>query len=161
MNNIIKRIALSAISLFFASCLYGQNKICYVVFTHVEDFKSKVSSIGHLPPESATAYDPMKERCPAHFFTPCHRDNKFYRIYEYENPIHKPNNPIINKPVSFLETIDFLDWDKDTVDMSYRALVSLINDINAHDTIYFIDRAEIKDGIMKLYPVKELKLAYF
>ena len=160
MNNIIKRIALLAISLFFVSCLYGQNKICYVVFTHVEDFKSKVSSIGHLSPESATDYDPVKERCPYHFFTPCNRVVKFYRTYVYENPINSPDNPIVYKPVSFLDTIDYLDWDKETIEMSYRQLVSMINEINTHDTIYFIDRAEIKDGMMKMYPVKEMKSLY-
>jgi len=26
--------------------------------------------------------------------------------------------------------------------------------------VYFIDRAEIKDGIMRMYPVKELKSRY-
>jgi hypothetical protein len=160
MNNFIKRIALLAISLFFASCLYGQNKICYVVFTHVEDFKSKVSSIGHSSPESATDYDPVKERCPSHFFRPRNPKVYFYRTYYYSNPVDSPDNPIIYKPVRFLETVDYLDWDKETIEMSYKQLVSMINEINTHDTIYFIDRAEIKDGMMKMYPVKEMKSLY-
>ena len=44
--------------------------------------------------------------------------------------------------------------------MNYKQLVSMINEINTHDTIYFIDRTEIKDGMMKMYPVKEMKSLY-
>ena len=78
----------------------------------------------------------------------------------YENPINSPDNPIVYKPVSFLDTIDYLDWDKETIEMSYKQLVSMINEINTHDTIYFIDRTEIKDGMIKMYPVKEMKSLY-
>lgn len=35
-----------------------------------------------------------------------------------------------------------------------------LNSLSTYDKVYFIDRAEIKDGMMKMYPVKELKANY-
>ena len=29
--------------------------------------------------------------------------------------------------------------------------------LSTYDKVYFIDRSEIKDGMMKMYPVKEVK----
>jgi hypothetical protein len=34
---------------------------------------------------------------------------------------------------------------------------TFLNGLSAYDKVYFIDRSEIKDGMMKMYPVKELK----
>ena len=140
--------------IFSLACIIGaaQEKIIYVVFT---DCDQDNPGISNLPPSND--YNSNKFRCPIHFFRPRNPKVNFYRTYYYSNPVDSPDNPIIYKPVRFLETVDYLDWDKETLEMSYKQLVSLINEINTHDTIYFIDRAEIKDDMMTLYPVKEAK----
>ena len=38
--------------------------------------------------------------------------------------------------------------------------MDFIRELESYDKVYFIDRSEIKDGMMKMYPVKEMKSRY-
>lgn len=148
--------------LLFGLGLYSkaQSDTTYVIFTDVENYKSVESSVAHLAPESDDDFDSDIERSPCHFFRLRNRIAGFYRTYIYENLLSTPDNPIVTKPVSFLQTINYLDWDSGTAGLSLRQLFELIKDINTHSVIYFIDRSEIKDGMMKMYPVKEFRAGY-
>lgn len=144
----------SSLSLFVSK---AQNDTTYVIFTDVENYKSAESSISHLAPEPNEDFDPTRDRTPCHFFEVCNRVAGFYRTYIYENPVAGPDTPIVTKPVSFLQTINYMDWDTETAGLNLKQLFELIDNLNKHSVIYFIDRAEIKDEIIKLYPVKEVK----
>ena len=135
----------------------AQSDTTYVIFSDVENYKSVESSIAHLAPKPNEEFDSTLERTPCHFFELCNSTAGFYRTYIYENLLASPDNPIVTKTISFLQTINYLDWDTETAGLNLKQLFELIDNLNKHSVIYFIDRAEIKDGIIKLYPVKEVK----
>lgn len=153
----MKRLSITILLAFLWVSSNAQSDRIYVVFTDIENYKSVESSIVHLAPEPNEDFDPTFEREHCHFFELCNRVAGFYRTYIYENLLSSPNNPIVIKPISFLQTIDYLDWDSETVGLSFKQLFELVESINTHSAIYFIDRSEIKDGMMKMYPVKEVK----
>lgn len=132
----------------------AQENIMYVVFTH----NTGTIGIRHLPTNGK--YDTSKFRSENHYFRPVNKEVGFYRTYSYTNPINLPNNPVLIKPISFLNTVEYIDWDIYTKDFSLPEYSTFLNSLNTYDKVYFIDRAEIKDGMMKMYPVKEMKAKY-
>ena len=100
------------------------------------------------------------------------RDEEFYEYgkwgggafasdaFFYANLVDKKDNPVIVKPVSFLDTIEYIDWDIHTKDFTMKEYLNFIEEMDKNDKVYFIDRAEIKDGMMKMYPVKRMKANY-
>ena len=132
----------------------AQQNVIYVVFTH----NVGTSRIRHL--SSDGKYDTLKFRCENHFFRTVNRDVGFYSMYAYINPINLPDNPILTKPLSFLDEVEYIEWEEHTENFTLQEYRDFLEQLETYDKVYFIDRAEIKDGMMKLYPVKEFKSEY-
>ena len=145
------KVLLTIILSFFCLTSMGQEKVIYVVFTHNAD----TVGIRHLPTNGK--YDTSKFRCENHYFSAVNKEVGFYRIYIYINPINLPDNPVLIKSTSFLNTVEYIDWDVYTKDFTLQQYKTLIETLDTYDKVYFIDRSEIKDGMMRMYPVKEFK----
>ena len=144
--------------LYLTLNIQEQNKIIYIVFNDAEN--TKTAGITHLP--SDNNYNVDKLRCPLHFFSAAHilSTGNYYSTFYYANPTKYPDNPVIVKPVSFLDTIEYIDWDVHTKDFTMKEYLNFIEEMDKNDKVYFIDRTEIKDGMMKMYPVKRMKANY-
>ena len=127
----------------------AQQNVIYVVFTHNDG----VFGICHYPTDGK--YDTSKFRCENHYFRLDNKEVGFYRMYAYINPINRPNNPILTKPLSFLDEVEYIEWEEHTENFTLQEYLDFLEQLETYDKVYFIDRAEIKDGMMKLYPVKK------
>lgn len=131
----------------------GQDIVC-VVFTSSNsqtDFSTVNSAISD--------YDSSEYRYQPHFFKLRNQPEKFFRIFYYGNKYGSPDNPPIMKPVSYLETVEYYDWDLMCPNMTYSEAKALMDDW-WEKQVYFIDRREINDGKMKMYPVREMRSNY-
>ena len=126
----------------------------YIIF---QDSDKAVRGIEHI---YLNNYDTSKYRRANHAFLLNDSKVGLYRTFVYFNKKSLPDNPIIHKPVSFLETVEYIDWDVYTKDFSLHEYHELVESLSTYDKVYFTDRSEIKDGMMKMYPVKEMKSRY-
>lgn len=148
------KVLLTIILSFVCLTSMAQEKVIYIVFTH----NTGTVGIRHLPANGK--YDSSKFRCENHYFRPVNKEVSFYRTYSYTNPINLPDNPMLIKPISFLNTVEHIDWDTYTNQFTLKEYMDFIRELESYDKVYFIDRSEIKDGMMKMYPVKEMKSRY-
>ena len=133
--------------------LYAQTDVVYVTFNN----NTTGAGIRHSAPQD---YDIDIYRYPPHFFRLSVTKEGIYRTFFYANLNSQTDNPVTCKPVSFLETVDYIDWDEHTKGFTTKEYYSFIQYLGKCNMVYFIDRAEIKDGMMKMYPVKEMKSLY-
>ena len=147
------------VAFLFCVCLLtsAQERTIYVTFSH--DERASRSGIANISRPNKQ-FDSTKLRGPRRFFRPTDSDVGFYSTFAYINPIDQPDNPILIKPVSFLETVEHIDWDVYTKNFTLQQYLEFLEQLATYDKVYFIDRAEIKDGMMKMYPVKEMKTNY-
>ena len=131
-----------------------QQDVTYVVFTH----NAGMAGIHHLPADGK--YDTSKFRCENHFFGLSDKNVGFYRMYGYINPINLPEKPVLIKPISFLNEVEYIEWEEYTENFTLQQYLEFLKQLESYDKVYFIDRSEIKDGMMKMYPVKEFKAGY-
>ena len=132
----------------------AQQNVIYVVFSH----NTGIAGIRHLPTDGK--YDASKYRCEEHFFRPVNREVGFYRTYIYSNPINLPDNPVLIKYISFLDEVEYINWEEYTENFTLQQYMEFVKQLDTYDKVYFIDRSEIKDGMMKMYPVKEFRAGY-
>ncbi len=146
--------------LLISAVAFAQEDKIYVVFRSDTVTAIENTVMIHFEPDGDNDYDPDTDRCPEHYFKLQRRACSFRCFYIYENPLDKPDNPVIIKPASFLDEIEFLDLDIVAKSMTREELMELKDHINSHKTIYFIDRNEIENGMMKIYPVRRFVSAY-
>ena len=149
-NNHMKTILIIIFS-FICILSSGQNNIKYFIFTPQRD----TAGIRHL--SSSGQYDNEQFRCDNHYFKIVNSKVGIYCTLWYSNQIGKPDNPILIKPIAFLDSVEYIDWDIYTKGFTLQEYRELIQMLDTYDKVYFIDRAEIKNGMMKMYPVKEMK----
>ncbi len=130
------------------------NDVVYVVFTPHESSYTQ-ATIVHLP--VSPDFDTQCLRCPRHFFKLKNSELHFWSHFFYENALDKPANPITVKPISFLDEVEYIDFDVVAPKMTRDELKELKDSISSHKTIYFIDKNEFENGMMKMYPVREFK----
>ena len=53
-----------------------------------------------------------------------------------------------------------MDCNTEIMNYSGAQFYEFLDKLRTYDKVYFIDRSEIKDGMMKLYPAKELRANY-
>ncbi len=94
-------LMLSTIGLLSAQ----ENDTIYVIFTST---RNDYSGVWHF---TRDYYNPEFYRSPSHDFTIMDRSKGYFFRFAYVNSNNKPDKPIISKPVSFLETIYYIDWD--------------------------------------------------
>ena len=150
----MKTLLTSLFLLFMCLNMTAQQNNIYIKFNGNND----TTGIMHLPVSGK--FDTNKFRCESHFFTLTNRVVHFYGTFAYINPTNKPDNPIIIKPLSYLESVEYIDFDAYTKGFSLGQYYDFLKSLETYDNVYFIDRSEIKDGMMKMYPVKEFRAAY-
>ena len=132
--------------------MFAQSNYLYVIFR--EDTSTE-NQIQHHPWGN---YDTLFFRDEPHSF-PVIQD-KVIRHFEYANICGQPDNPVVVQPVSFLESVEYMDWNSEIMNYSGAQFYEFLDKLRTYDKVYFIDRSEIKDGMMKMYPAKELRANY-
>ncbi len=141
-------------SFIFCALLSSAQNPVYVVFTS-NDLQTDFSTVNFPVPD----YDKSESRDQPHMFRLRNRPVKFFRTFYYDNRKDCPDNPPIVKPVSYLDTVEYCDWDKLCPDLTLGEAKALMDEW-WEKQVYFIDRREIKDGMMRMYPVREMRSNY-
>ena len=140
---------LLAISLFAQT----QNEI-YIIFTSVSATQHNIG----VRVLDTIEYDQNTDRNSIRLYTIFRKgfaDFAFRLSFGYRNAKDKPDNPIVTKPVSFLNTVNYIDWDiVGPALQSGEQAQAKLNEIKSYNNIYFIDRNEVANGTMKIVPVK-------
>ena len=150
----MKKIILIIFAQLLAGSLFAQsqNEI-YIVFTSVDPQQHKIGIYLINPSE----YDQNTDRNPLRFYSifRAYNDFRFNLSFSYRNAKDKPDNPIITKPASFLNTVKYIDWDivGPALKNGEEAQAKL-NEIKSYSKIYLIDRNEFANGTMKIVPVE-------
>ena len=130
----------------------SQNEI-YIVFTSVSTTQHNIG----VRLIDGDEYDPSTDRNPLRFYTIFRTgftDFAFRLSFGYRNAKDKPDNPIVTKPVSFLNTVNYIDWDiVGPALQSGEQAQAKLNEIRSYNKIYLIDRNEIANGTLKVVPV--------
>ena len=85
---------------------------------------------------------------------------RFYSSFFFAIRKTEPDDPIITKPVSFLNTVTYIDWDiVGPTLQTFQQVRTKVDQIKSYSKIYFIDRSEIVNGNMKMVPV-EVPISY-
>ena len=131
---------------------FAQKNCLYVVFQVGTDTENDIK---HWAWKN---YDTQFWRYRPHTFSV--EQSGLIRTFLYTNKTSQPDNPVIIQPISFLETVEYIDWNTEVMRYSTGEFYDFLNRLSTYEKVYFIDRAEIKDGMMKMYPVKEMKANY-
>ncbi len=69
---------------------------------------------------------------------------------------------VLERPISFLDTIDYYDWDK-IKGYEYLQWEPIANKyiLNKNVRVFLIDRQDIKNGKIKLYQVQDMTTKFF
>ena len=145
----MKKIFLILILNLLSLVAFAQNNYLYVVFQVGADAENDIE---HWASKN---YDNQFYRYRPHTFSV--KQSGVIRTFRYSNRTSQLDEPVIIKPTSFLDTIEYLDWNREVMNYSSGEFYTFLNSLNTYDKVYFIDRSEIKDGMMKMYPVKEFK----
>lgn len=71
---------------------------------------------------------------------------------------------VVEKPISFLDTINYYDWDdiKDFDHTKWKPITdSYLFNRNKNLRVFLIDRRDIRDGIIKMYQVRDMTTARY
>jgi hypothetical protein len=79
-------------------------------------------------------------RYPVREYTILNRSEDYDFMFEYVNLNTEPPKPILSRPLSFLDTEEYIDWDVVGPTLTKEQAEELIAEILAHDKIYFIRR---------------------
>ena len=145
----MKKIFLILILNLLSLVAFAQNNYLYVVFQVGADAENDIE---HWASKN---YDNQFYRYRPHTFSV--KQSGVIRTFRYSNQTNQADDPVIIQPASFLETVEYIDWNAIVMKYSTKEFYSFLNSLSTYDKVYFIDRSEIKDGMMKMYPVKELK----
>lgn len=127
----------------------------YVLFTSVDNTDSEPQGVWRFSDEN---YNTALYRHPPIDYTLFSRPLGYYFKFHYLNRWSEPNRPIITKPVDFLNnTMRYIDWD---VPMTKAEAKEKYLEIELSLPIYFIDRRDTENGMMKLVPVMVIKSRY-
>lgn len=145
----MKKLILTMFAILATCNLFAQkNDTIYVVFTATS-----------WDVDPCFAHDIYEDFDPKIFMDKAHGywissiQNNYTLFFYSDNRIEKPDNQILKKPVSFLESVKYIDWDKLSPEMTRAQAKEKEKEIESYSKIYFIDRKEIKDGIMTMVPV--------
>ena len=128
---------------------FAQSDIICIVF---QESTNTENMIRHTAREN---YNTQLYRDQPHTFSV--KQGGVIRHFSYANLHSQPDEPVQTQPVSFLKSIDNIDWNNSIMNYSTTEFYNFLTSLELYDKVYFIDRAEIKDGMMILYPVKAWK----
>lgn len=138
----MKRFVIIALSVLAGLSIYGQ-KTVYVLFTSIPD-GGQQAYVEHL------------EREGTHLFAIQNRSLG----YVYDFLYFTSDGPIPEKPLSFLDAVPCIDWDRIGPQLDKRQAAERIQYILARDSIYFVDRNDIEEGKVRPVPVRRMKSAF-
>ena len=151
----MKRILLLFITVMLSINTYAQTSTIYVIFTQ----SPTGSGIRHLISTEAET-DMTIFRHAAHDYRIVNTSFPFYSSFFYAIRKTEPDDPIITKPISFLNTVTYIDWDiVGPTLQTFQQVKAKVDQIKSYSKIYFIDRTEIVNGNMKMVPV-EVPISY-
>ena len=134
---------------------FAQTSTIYVIFTKTPN--NSVSGIDHL---ISTGTDMTIFRHASHYYRIANISFPFYSTFVYATRKTEPENPIVTKSVSFLNTVTYIDWDiVGPTLQTPQQVKAKVDQIKSYSKIYFIDRSEIVNGNMKMVPV-EVPISY-
>lgn len=139
----MKRFILILFFTFTFVPLHGQNTV-YVVFTSKPENDPEALAL-HL------------ERQGNHLVTIQNKSLAYYQDFLY---FSSDDSKIVAKPTAFLRIVSYIDWDKIGPGLNKTEALALMKNILSHDKIYFIDRKDIKYGMMHMIPVKRIESAF-
>ena len=132
--------------------IFAQSKDLYIIF---QERTGADNEIKHL---TSPNFDSQRYRYQPHLFRV--KQACVIRTFYFMNLTSESDIPILTKPVSFLETVEYMDWNSEIMNYSGAQFYEFLDKLRTYDKVYFIDRSEIKDGMMKMYPAKELRANY-
>ena len=150
----MKKIFLLILTIALSCNMFAQTSSIYVMFTKTSS--NNVSGIDHSIITGITG-----DRSAMHNYMIANKTAGYYSSFAYVNRISEPDNPVITKPTSFLNTVTYIDWDVVGPTLqTFQQVKAKVDQIMSYEKIYFIDRTEIVNGNMKIVPVKPVISRY-
>lgn len=140
--------------IFCCITICAQNPI-YIVFTSVDSGNGIRKNIAN------DVFDPLVDRYPFTSYVFQNRDKKYYYIFTHRCMINDTTPPVVlTKKPDFLKSISYIDWDLMSPNLSKEQTEIKCQEIEQHDTIYFIDRKDFSPTSIKLIQVIAMKSHY-
>ena len=150
----MKKIFLLFIVIILSVNTFAQTSSIYVIFTKTSS--KNVPGIDHW---TSSITNKTKYRYASQYFMVAQAG--LHQFFDYSALITEPDNPIITKPTSFLNTVTYIDWDVVGPTLqTFQQVKAKVDQIMSYEKIYFIDRTEIVNGNMKIVPVKPVISRY-
>ena len=147
----MKKIFLLFIAITLSINTFAQTSTIYVIFTKTPS-GTGVSGIRH---SIITSTNMTISRYYMRNYRIVDVQAGFYDSFVFSIDKTEPDDPIITKPVSFLNTVTYIDWDIVGPTLNtFQQVKAKVEQIKSYNKIYFIDRTEIVNGNMKMVPVK-------
>ena len=148
----VRRIFFLFIVTILSINTYAQTSTIYVVFTKTPS-GTGISGIRHSIISDADITTMF--RSAIHNYRIANVQASFYSSFVYAIRKTEPDDPIITKSVSFLNTVTYIDWDiVGPTLQTFQQISAKVDQIKSYDKIYFIDRSEIVNGNIKMVPVE-------
>ena len=152
----MKKIIVLLITITLSINIFAQSSEVYVIFTKTS--KGKGAEFKHLIDEKTNL---SIFRYPSHYFLITGGKVGYNFSFSYSCRRTEPDNPILTKPTSFLNTVTYIDWDIVCPTLNtFEKAKAKVDQIKSYSKIYFIDRTEIVNGTMKIVPVKAVEHLY-
>jgi len=151
----MKKLILTLSTMIFVINLFSQQQTpVYVIFTSTTD---DAQGVWHDIYDDADFNYSSFYRYPPRDYSIVNRTAKYSLNFEYVNKKEEPDNPVLTKPSSFLNTIEYIDWDVIGPNLTKGQAEAKRDEIVSHSPIYFIDRNETINDMIKLVPVKDAR----
>lgn len=154
----MKKILFILIGLIMSNIAFSQTtSAVYVVFTSVATGDGVRKAV-----MDGNDYIPQKNNYPRILFFMEDKKINAFKTFYHESLKSKPDNLTMQlKPKSFLQQIDYIDWDIIAPKLANREEAEeKYKQILAHDKIYFIDRNDFSSSTIKVIEVKAMKARY-
>jgi len=144
----MKKIFFAVLAFASTIQLLAQSDPVYIVFSSTNENVAKILTY------TETNYETDTYRYVPRIYTIQNRTADYYFTFAYLNKLDELDNPIINKTISFLNTISYIDWDIIGPNLTKAQAEARHDEILTHSLIYFIDRNEVINNTIKLVPVR-------
>jgi hypothetical protein len=147
----MKKILFIAIALLITiqAVAQGNPEPAYIVFTPTTgDVQGIYLDIDDNDPNDLY-------RSPTRDYDIFSRPAGYFFWFTYMNRKTEPVENIILKPMDFLDTVDYIDWDEIGPTLTKEQASEVIAEILTHETIYFIEKpkARVIVNYLELVPV--------
>lgn len=157
-QNIMKKLKLILCCTLLCTMVFSQNPV-YVVFTSFDS--SSDSKVGVSTSVANKYFDPQKDCYPFITYVLRNSNVHYNYIFAHRCLLKETDKPeILIKNLSFLNTVNPIDWDILGTSLTKEQAKEKYNEIKSHDKIYFIDRNDFSGDTIKLVQVHAYESAY-